>query len=456
MKIVIVGDGKVGYNLAESLSKDLSNAVTVVDQDNEALQDTLESIEVTGVRGNGVSPVVLEEAGVSHADLFIATTDTDERNIVCCLTARKLGAKHTIARIRDPGYADELNLLWAEFGIDRIINPEQITAGEIARHLEYPMATNIEVFARGRVLMMEIAVTAAMPIANMLLKDISRRVSMSVLIGAILRGREVIIPSGDNRVVAGDRIFIVGKLPRVSSFIEAIGLRTEKVRNLMIVGGGRIAYYLAKQLSETGVRSKIIENNPKRCEELSELLPDSLIICGDGTDDRLLAAESLPQMDAFVSVTGMDEENLMTALLARHAGVRHAIAKINRTGYAAVIEGMKLDRIVSPKLLTTNAILRYVRGLSNALGNTINTLYPIADNLAEAIEFTANSSTRFLDTPLRRLQLIPNVLVGVIVRRNEVIIPFGNDMIHVGDAVILFARGKQLADLNDIFVKVRD
>ncbi|MDR1570153.1 MAG: Trk system potassium transporter TrkA [Oscillospiraceae bacterium] len=456
MNIVIVGDGKVGYNLAENLSRDLSNSVTVVDQDKDTLAETFEALDVTGVCGNGVSPLVLTKAGAAKADLFIATTDIDERNLVCCMTARKLGAKHTVARIRDPGYADELSAFRSEFGLNLIINPEQIVAGEIARHLQYPAAANIEMFARGRVMMLEIAVTPGMPITNIPVKDIARRVSSSVLIGAIRRGHDVIIPTGDNRILSGDRIFIVGKLPRVSSFCEAIGLHMNKIKNMMIVGGGRIAYYLAKQLNELGVRSKIIEIDGKRCDELSALLPDSLIIKGDGTDDRLLASENMSLMDGFASVTGMDEENLMTALLAKHAGVSNVVAKINRLGYSAVIEGMGIDRIVSPKLLTTNAILRYVRGLQNALGNTVNTLYPIADDLAEAIEFTANASTRFLEVPLRKLELIPNLLVGTIVRHGEVIIPFGSDVIRTGDAVILFTRGKRLTDLNDIFVRVRD
>ncbi|GHU70603.1 hypothetical protein AGMMS49992_03220 [Clostridia bacterium] len=320
--------------------------------------------------------------------------------------------------------------------------------------LEYPSASNIEVFARGRVEMLEVAVTEHMPLVSLALKDIPRRLPGGVLIGAIRRGNSVIIPMGDTRILAGDRVFLVGLPHKVSRFCAAIGLRSDRIRSVMIVGGGRVAYYLAKYLADTDIKIKIIEKDECRAEELAKLLPECLIVEGDGSDDRFLASENLDDMDGFVAVTGMDEENLMTALMAKRAGVSKVVAKINRLSYLDIIKDMGLDSIVCPRLITTHAIARYAKGLSNAQGNTFNALHPIVGNQAEAIEFTANATTRFLDIPLRRLQLMPGVLVGVIVHKNEVIIPGGGDTIRAGDSVILFTKGLELTDLNEILVKL--
>ncbi|MDR2505106.1 MAG: Trk system potassium transporter TrkA [Oscillospiraceae bacterium] len=457
MNIVIVGDGKVGHTLAERLSDSRQNTITVVDNDIHALKKTEYALEVNTILGNGARPSTQRQARSDKADLFIATTDSDERNIVCCLTAKKLGAKRTIARIRDPQYADELRSMAADFEIDYVINPEQIVAGDIARHLAYQFAYNIEMFARGRAMMLEMKVTPDLPIVGRQVVDVNRRISSSILIGAILRGETVEIPKGESRILAGDHIFLVGSASRISSFCDAIGVHREKAKSVMIIGGGRIAYYLAKQLYEENIYVKIIEVSKQRADELAELLPgDILIVNDDGTDDKILLSENLAETDAFVAVTGIDEENIMTALFAKSVGVPEVIAKTNHIGYSSVIKNLGIDYISNPKELTTNVILRYIRGLKNASDSTVNTLYPIVGGKAEAIEFTAGENTKHLDIPLSRLQLIPGVLVGIIVRRGEVIIPFGKDAIKKGDNVIIFSVGKQLSNLNDIFVRVRD
>jgi len=449
MKIIIIGDGKLGYNLAENLSKE-NNDVIIIDKNPEALKKADEYLDVMCIKGNGLSTRILLEAGIKEADLLIAATTSDEINMVCCLTAKKLGAAHTIARIRDPEYADELSQLKADLDLDMVINPEQAVAGEISRLLEFPPAVNVEIFAKGRVVMMEMKVTRDMSIVDMSLKDISKRSGSAILIGGALRDDAVIIPKGDFIIKENDTIYIVGQPSKVVHFCKSIGVHVQKVKSVIIMGGGRIAYYLAKYLDEMEIKVKIIEIDRERCVELTELLPKALIIHGDGSDESVLHSENLSSMGAFISVTGRDEENLIAALLAKQYGVQKVVAKINRVNYFITIKNMGIDSVVSPKLITANYILRYVRGLQNAMGNPVDTLYRIMGDQVEAIEFTANQYTEFLDTPLKKLKVAEGILIAAIVRKNEIIIPHGSDVIKANDNVILITNEKKLADLNDI------
>ena len=449
MKIIIIGDGKLGFHLAENLSRE-DNDVTIIDKNPEALRKADGRLDVMCIKGNGLSTSVLLEAGVQEADILIAATNSDEMNMVCCLTAKKLGAQHTIARIRDPEYADELSQLKMDLDLDMVINPEQAVAGEIARLLEFPSAANIEVFAEGRVVMMEMKVTRDMPIAGMSLKEMTRRGSLPILIGGVLRGETVIIPRGDFVMREGDLLYIVGRPSKVIQFFRRAGVHVQKVKNVMVMGGGRIAYYLAKFLEEMEVGVKIIEIDEHRCIELTEMLPDALIIHGDASDESVLHSENLENMGAFISVTGRDEENLIAALLAKQYGVPKVVAKINRINFSAAIKNLGIDNLVSPKITTANYILRYVRGLQNAANNPVKTLYRIMEGRAEALEFTADRHTRFLDVPLKRLKVAPGILVAAIVRQNEIIIPYGNDVIKERDNVILIAYDTILSDLNEM------
>jgi trk system potassium uptake protein TrkA len=453
MKILIIGDGKVGRSLAEQLSRDVENEITIIDKDGEALRESMETLDVQCVKGNGMSTSTLLEAGVGETELLIAATSSDERNMVCCLTAKKLGAEHTIARIRNPEYADELSRLRLDLGLDMVINPEQAVAGEIVKLLVYPAAAHVEMFAGGRVEMAEVSVKPGMPILNQTVLEIGRRLGPSGLVGAILRGGEVIIPGGSDRCLDGDRLFVIGEAARVYRFCSGLAPNPNKVRNVMVVGGGRVAYYLGKFLDEIDVKVKILEIDPVRCAELTEALPQALVLRADGSDDRVLASEHLSEMDGFVAVTGMDEENLMTALLAKHYGVPKVVAKITRTGYGEVIAGLGVDHIVDPRATTTQHILRHVYGMKNARGVPINSLYHVADNMAQAVEFTANKSTRFLDIPMKKLKLQRGVLFAAIVRGNEIIIPHGTDAVRLWDDVIMLTRGQNFADLNDILAE---
>jgi trk system potassium uptake protein TrkA len=453
MKVMIIGDGNLGYSLAESLSKDPGNDVTVIDRDAGSKSKTTESLDVRYIKGNGASTNTLIEAGVRDTDLLIAATSRDETNMVCSLTAKRLGAAHTIARIRDPEYADELSQIKEDLGLDLVINPEQAVAGEIARLLEFPPAISVDVFARGRVEMVEIKVTADMPVADMPLKEISGKINPSILIGAILRDDGLVIPRGDDVVRAGDKAYIVGNPSKVFRFCAQMGMNVRKIRNVMVVGGGRIGYYLARSLDEIDMSVKIIESRHERCLELAESLPRALVINGDGSDVALLRSENIGSMGGFVSATDKDEENLMTALLAKRNGVPKVVAKMDRAEYADILGGIGIDNLISPRAITANYILRFVRGLQNAMGNPVNTLYRIIGDHAEAIEFTANRSTRLLGRPLKHLSLAEGVLVLAIVRKNDIIIPHGNDSIKENDNVILITKGKRLLDLNDIIAE---
>ena len=455
MKIVIIGDGKVGYSLAENLSKE-NHDVTIIDKNPEALKKAAENLDVMCIRGNGVSTKILLEAGVDESDLLIAATTSDEMNMVCCLTAKKLGVEHTIARIRDPEYANELSILKTELGLDMVINPEQAAGIEIARLIKFPPAINVEIFAKGRVEMVEINVTPDMAIANMQLKNIANQISSSVLIGAVHRGDDIIIPDGEFKIQEHDTIYIIGQPARVFDFCKRIGIHVQRIKNVMIMGGGRIAYYLAQYLDEMNIKVKIIEIDRERCRELTELLPHALVICGDGSDETLLRSENFSDMGAFVAVTGRDEDNLISALLAKQHGVKKVVAKVHRMSHSDIIRSMGIDNVVSPKLITTNYIIRYVRGLKNAMGNPVNALYRIVENKAEVIKLTAVNSVKYIDIPLKKLNVIKGILIAAIVRKNEIIIPNGNDVIKPGDNVILITKDKEITDLDNIIDAVNN
>ncbi len=451
MRIIIIGDGKVGFSLAENLSKE-NHDVIIIDKNADALRKASESLDVMCIKGNGVSTKILQEAGIQGADLLIAATTSDEMNMVCCLTAKKLGAEHTIARIRDPEYANELTGLMADLGLDMVVNPEQAAANEIAHLLRFPPAVKMEQFAKGKIDFVEVKVTGDMPIVGMKLKNIASKISSSVLIGVIIRGHDVMIPNGDMTIMAGDTIHIVGKTANIYHFCKTNNSITQKIKNIMIVGGGRIAYYLATLIADMGMKVKIIENNYERCNELAELLPHALIIHGDGTDEDFLHSENMSDMDAFVAATGRDEENLIAALLAKNSGVQKVVAKINRMNYANIIKNLDIDSIVSPKTITTNHILRFVRGLQNAQGSTIRTLYRILGEQVEAIEFIVNSDSKLINITLKKLELTPDILIAAIIRGNQTIIPHGNDRLQLGDSVIVIAKNRNIISLDDMIM----
>lgn len=442
MKIVIIGAGKVGFFLAENLCKE--NNVTIIDRNADALRKAEESLDVLCIKGNGVSANVLLEAGIKQADLLIAVTSTDEINMVCCLTGKKLGAAQTIARVRDPEYARELSLLKEELGLDMVINPEQAAADEIARSMNFSTAMNIESFAKGRVKLVEIKVTEDMPIAGMHLHDIPNKFSSQILIGVIVRGEEVIIPDGENTINVGDIIYVIGKSSHVYNFCKIVGKSTLRLKNVMIMGGGRIAIYLAALLIEMDMKVKILEIDKEKCVELSELLPETLIINGDGSDEELLQSENVSDMDVFISMTGIDEENLMSALIAKQNGAKRVIAKISRLNYVKVAKNLGVDNVISPKTITTNQILTFIKR------NNVETLHRIIEGKADIVEFIAGRNSYIINTKIRNLKLPEDVIIATIVRRNEIVIPHGEDIIREGDRVIFIVKNRDSNELYEL------
>lgn len=443
MKIIIIGAGKVGYNLALNLSKE-NHDVIIIDNDQEVINKADENLDAFSIRGNGVSTHVLQDAGVNNSDLLIAVTNSDEINMVCCLTGKKLGAKKTIARIRDPEYAQELTMLKEEIGLDMVINPEQAAAEEISKDLTYPAAVNVEGFAKDRVKMVEIKVTEGMPVANIKLKDLSSKTPHKILIGAAVRDGEVIVPGGEFEVRPGDFIYVLGNTFSISDFFKSWGHYTKRIGNVMIVGGGRITFYLTKLLQTLGAKVKIIEIDMEKCTEIAESLSNVLIINGDGTDEEFLLSENIGEMDVFIALTGMDEENLISALIAKQNGAKRVVSKISRINYMRVINKLGIDNVICPKIITTNQILKYVRG------NTIESLYKIVEGQAEIIEFIVKKDSRILNIPLKKLNLPQDILIATIVRRNEIIIPKGNDYILKGDRVILIAKNSKINDIDEL------
>ena len=450
MRILVVGDGKVGHTIAEQLTRE-KHDVVIIDQDDEVLTKCEDTLDVICVRGNGANAKVLLDAQADRADILIATTASDETNMLCGLIAKRLGTKYIIARIRDPEYNDSLTLLQRELGIDMALNPERATALEIGRLLRFPFASNIESFAKGRVEMVEFRAQEHDVVTGHALKDLARMRGLpQVLYAVIEREGRVIIPTGDFIIQAGDRVHVAGDMVTITNYFHYLGKNSLRIRRVMLLGGGRISYYLAKMLVPMGIRVSMIEINERKANHLSELLPEVNVIYGDGTDQELLDQEGLKDKDAFVTLSDRDEENLMTGLFAVRQGVPKVIVKNNRVAYADLINSLGLDSVVSPRSITCANILRYVRGRVNSEGTKVERLYRLMDGKAEALEFIARAGDPYIGIPLKDLRTRPGVLVAVIVRKGQVIVPFGNDHIEAGNSVVILSRDSGIKDLNEV------
>ena len=451
MKIVIVGNGKVGFSLAEHLVKE-SHDLTIVDMQEEPLRKASDILDIMSVKGNGVSSSTLKEAGAEYADLLVAATSSDEVNMVCCSTAKHLGAKCTIARIRNPEYTMGISELKKTMGIDMVINPENASATEIARWLRFPSAANIETFCRGRVELMGFRLQAKDFMVGKPLYALSDQVKkLSLLFCAIERDSEVFIPDGAFVPKENDKLYVIGRPSSLDQFFRLLGRYCPKVKDVFIVGGGKISLYLTTILEKMKMRTKIVELSPERCRQISEQLNHTMVICGDGTDQELLNEERLASSDAFVALTDRDEDNLILSLYAMQLGISKVITKSNRQNYAGIDRAVGLDSIISPKSITVSQILQLVRGMENSEGSVMTTLYRIADGLAEAMEFSVGSHTKHLGVALKDLTLKKGILLAVIMRNGEIIIPEGNSSIQEGDSVIVIARDHHLLNLNDIY-----
>ena len=452
MEIVLVGCGKVGAALVRRLSEEGHN-ITVIDSNESRIQEIVEKYDVLGVVGNGSSISALSEANLETADVLIAVTGSDELNLLCCMFAKKAGHCHAIARVRSPHYVNEIDFIKQQLDISTVINPELATAREITSLLRFPGAQNIETFAGGRVQLIKFELEEDKVLCNIPLRDLPAHLNCDILICAVERGGDVIIPRGDFTFRKGDIVSVVATPEKAMDFFSKLGLPTRQVRNTMIIGGGTIGYYLAKKLSELGIAVKVFERSPERAAWLAENLDKAMIIRGDGTDRKLLLAEGLAQTESFVSLTNVDEENILLGMFAKKHSKGKVATKLNRLEFDDIMDGLNMDSVVYPKYITADYILQYVRALQNAAGSNIKTLYRILDNRVEALEFAVQEASPLTDVPLYKLRLKSNVLVCCITRGDQVIIPRGGDTIQVGDSVIIVTLEKGLRDIRDILVR---
>lgn len=451
MRIIIIGNGKVGNALARQLSGEEHNLV-LIDRDADTLQAAGGELDVLCMEGSGASIQMLREAGVKDADLLISVTGSDELNIVCCLIAKKLGARHTVARIRSPEYSREASLLKKEIGVDMVINPEQAAAQEVSRLLRFPSAFSVETFARGLVELIGFPVKETDGLAGMSLYSYNLRHPNRVLIGAVIREGKVFVPNGGFIPQVGDKAYVIGGHRDTAQFFRTLGRDTERIRRVTMLGGSRIATYVAWGVEKVGIQARIVEQNLEKCLALSEKLPNAMIIHGDGTDSAIIEAENLLDTDAFITLTNRDEENLLMAMTAQQHGVPKVIAKMNRPNYIDMMRGLGIDSIISPKDITANQISAYVRSMANVHGGTVENIYRLLGGMIEAVEFTAGTNSAVLDKPLKELRSKSkaSLLVAAIVRENKTIIPDGNSIICAGDRVIVISNGLLLQNLDDI------
>lgn len=449
MKIIIVGCGNVGVTLAQQLSEE-KHDITVIDENRYRVENVSNMYDVLGVVGNGASLNVQSEAGVEDADLLVAVTGSDELNLLCCLIAKKAGGCHTIARVSNPVYSKEVSFIKEELGLSMIVNPQLASAFEMARLLKFPSALRVDVFAKSRAELVTYRIEENSILCNMQLKDISSRLKCDVLIPIVERGDEVIIPDGNFELKAKDEISILGKQDTNIQFFKALGLPTTAAKNVMIVGGGRTSIYLAKQLTEMGIKVKIIEKDEKICEMLTDMLPKSMIIWGDATDNELLMEEGLMEMDAFVANTNLDEENIMLSLFTKSICNAKLITKVHRVSYDKLIDNFDVGSIVYPKFITSESIIKYVRAMKNTMESNIETLYRLCDNRVEVLEFNVNQGSPVVGISLQDLKLKSNIIIGSIAHNGEVTIPNGQSIIHAGDTVIVLTTITGLNDIQDV------
>ena len=449
MKIVIAGTGKVGHMVAAVLSEE-ENDVTVIDLDPETVSRISNDLDVICVEGNAADPETLRGAGVGTADLVVAATEKDEVNMVCGIASRKLGAKHVIARIRDPLYLNQVTFLRDAMGLSQIINPEYESAKEISRILRFPGASRVDAFSKGSVEIVEHRIPEKGALDGIMLRDLSTRFGAHVLVALVERDGAALIPNGSTVLKSGDRLSITGSSKELRRFFVAIGEYKRPVRRVMIMGGGRTAVYLTRLLEESGIDVTIIERSRERCDELCDLVPQAHVVCGDATFSDVLQEDGIATTDGFVALTGEDGDNIVTSLYARSCSVSKIVTKVNREHFSELLENSGLDSVVTPKEIVAQQIARYVRAMDNSLGSSMETLYRVADGKVEALEFKVGEDAKCIGKPLKQLKLKKNILVAGIIRGSKCLIPDGSTEIQAGDHAVIVTAAGRLKDLDEI------
>lgn len=450
MKIIVLGAGKVGKTLIKHMSNE-DHDIVVVDQNATKVEEVVNQFDVIGVVGNGGSYDILMEAGAEDANLIICVTASDELNILAGLMAKKMGTRHTIARVRNPDYSSQRDFMRNQLGFSMIVNPELEAASEIRRVLSFPSAVKVDTFSRGKVELAEFFVEDHSRLNGVELSQLHKITKTNILVCAVSHNEDVIIPDGNYAIKPGDHLYITGTHRDLSKFCLDIGVITTRIKNVIIVGGGKIAYYLSKQLSTQGIKVKIIEKDKNRCQVLAEKLPYVTIIHGDGSDDELLNEEGIENTDAVLALTGLDEENIVLSLSAKSLYHKKTIAKVTRMNYTGLSDVLKVDSIVAPKKIVASQIIRYVRAKMNKDNDSaVKTLYKIVDGEVEAIEFKVTEQFKYLHKTLNEMKIKEHVLVAAIIRDNEVIVPKGNTTMELNDYVIIVSRGEIMKSLNDM------
>ena len=452
MNIIIVGCGKIGRAIVSNLASE-GHDITVIDNNPDVINEVTNTYDVMGLCGNGADCETLEEAEISKANLLIATTHSDEFNMLSCFLAKKMGARHTVARIRNPEYNDKsLSFMRQQLNLSMSINPELLLAQELYNLLKIPSAFKVEYFSRRNLKMIEVRLKKDSPLAGKHISKLRDSQKQNVLIGAVLRDEKLYIPDGNFELQAGDLVSIVASPSDMQKLLKSLEMIKKSVKDIMIIGGSKTAFYLAKILSSSGTNVKIIEKSREKCEALSEFLPKATIIYGDGSHHDILMEEGLRSIDAFVALTGMDEENILSSLFAQELNVSRVISKINNDELMKMAERLGLDGAVSTKNVTADIIIRYVRALENSMGSSIETLYKFMDGKAEALEFNVKAGSKFIGKPIRELSIKPSILIaGIIRERKTAIIPTGDHVINEGDKVIVLSPSDyRLRDLSDI------
>ena len=449
LKIIIVGCGKVGANLVDQLSKE-GHDITVIDKKAEKIQDITNTYDVMGLVGNGASYSTQMEAGIEETDLIIAVTDSDELNLLCCTVAKRVGKCAAIARVRTPDYSEETGYLREQLGLALIINPELEAAREVARILYLPTALEVNSFAHGQAELVKFKVPEGNLLNGLSLAYLGKNITNDILICAVERNGEVYMPNGDFVLQSGDVVSFVSERHIARDFLKQIGLATRQVKDTMIIGTSKAAYYLAKELLNMGISVKIIEKEKENCESLSVKLPKAIIINGDGTDPDILKEEGIETVQSFIPLTGIDEENIMLTLYAKQVSKAKVVTKINRVNYKQVINNLDLGSLVYPKYITSEAIIAYVRAKKNSMGSNIETLYHMFDSRVEAIEFIVEENSKVSGVPIKDLKLKKDVLISFINHNGHIIIPTGNDEIEDGDTVMIVTKNTGFTGIDDI------
>ena len=450
MDIVIVGIGKFGKELTGHLAKENHN-ITIIDNKANVIESVVNQYDVLGLCGNAASYTTQKEAHVDKADLFIATTSSDETNILCCLVAKKLGVKRTIARIRNPEYATQVQLMRNELGISLTLNPDLDTAKEIYRTLRFPSAVRIDSFANGKVDLVETKVTKDSLLCDKSLAEIKEKYKVNMLVCAVRRDNEVTIPNGTFVIQENDYVYICSSDRSKTNSFKKLKLFKNNSKSVIIIGGGRVTYYLAELLIDNGISVKIIDKNEEICKSLSDTLPEALIINGDATNHQLLEEEGIASTDAFVTLTGLDETNIILSSYAKNRSCETVITKVNNPSFDVILNSVGLDSIVSPKEIFTNQIIRYTRGMEKSLDSEFKTLHRLVNEEVEALEFVISKETKYTSIPLKDLRIKKGFLLASIIRANKVIITSGNDTLEPLDSVVIVTTHKSVKDVSEIW-----